>query len=184
MRRWRSGGRRFAYPFRLWAPRSKAVGRLEDARSAYARAAAVAPASAVAEHNLASILGDLEGFADSEVAARRALAKGLDAPETWLVLARALLGQGRAAEAEDAYRAVIARRPDHVEAHGELAQLIWMRTDDVEAAAIALDLARIRFPNLQALALKKGPNCCRRRGILRAPTPRSRLWSQEVTPNR
>jgi tetratricopeptide (TPR) repeat protein len=133
----------------------KALGRLEGARAAYARAAAVAPASAVAEHNLASVLGDLESFADSEVAARRALAKGLDAPETWLVLARALLGQGRAGEAEDAYRAVIARRPDHVDAHGELAQLIWMRTDEVGAAAVALDLARIRFPDLQALALKK-----------------------------
>ncbi|MGH7025043.1 MAG: putative 2OG-Fe(II) oxygenase [Caulobacteraceae bacterium] len=133
----------------------KALGRLEDARSAYVRAVAAAPASAVAEHNLAGVCGDLDAFAESEAAAKRAFAKGLDAPETWLVLARALLGLGRNAEAENAYRAVIARRPDHVDAHGELAQLIWMRTDDVEAAAVTLDLARMRFPQLQALVLKK-----------------------------
>ncbi len=134
----------------------KAMGRFDEARTAFERALAAAPASAVAEHNLASVLGDLELFADSEAGARRAFAKGLDGPETWLVHARALLGQSRHDEAEAAYRAVVARRPDQVEAHGDLAQLIWMRTGDTAMAAAALDAAIAAFPAIEALRLKKG----------------------------
>ncbi|HEV2363033.1 MAG TPA: tetratricopeptide repeat protein [Caulobacteraceae bacterium] len=134
----------------------KALDHLGEAETAFSRAAAVAPASAVAEHNLGAVLGDLERFGESEAAARRALAKGGDAPETWLVLARALLGQGRNAEAEGAYRAVIAGRPDDVEAQGELAQLIWMLTDDVAVASVELDAAIARFPANLGLRLKKG----------------------------
>lgn len=134
----------------------KALGRLDEARDAYERAVAVAPASAVAEHNLAGALGDLEFFSDSEAAARRAFAKGLDAPETWLVHARALLGQNRHAEAEAAYREVMARRPGHVEASGELAQLIWMRTGDLSAATEDLDAAIAAFPSSQGLQLANG----------------------------
>ncbi len=139
-----------------WGGALKGVGRLEEARSAYARAAAAAPASAVAEHNLASVLGDLEDFPASVEAARRAFAKGLDAPETWLVLARALLGTGDLQSSEDAYREVIRRRPNTVDAQAELAQLIWMRTGDVQAATKDLDFAIRAFSGLQALRLKKG----------------------------
>jgi tetratricopeptide (TPR) repeat protein len=133
----------------------KALGQRDGALVFQERAIAAAPASGVAEHNLASTLGDLEHFPQSAEACRRAFAKGLDAPETWLVYARALLGQGLNPEAETAYRQVIARRPDHVEAHGELAQLVWMMSDDGVLAAQALDAAIGRFPNLQALRLKK-----------------------------
>ncbi|MGI9170763.1 MAG: putative 2OG-Fe(II) oxygenase [Caulobacteraceae bacterium] len=134
----------------------KALGRLDEARITYERAAAAAPASAVAEHNLASVLGDLERFAESEAATRRAFAKGLDAPETWLIHARALLGQSRLGEAETAYRAAIARCPDLVDAQGELAQLLWMRTGDAATAAAALDAAIGAFPGLEPLKLRKG----------------------------
>ena len=133
----------------------KRLGRLEEARSAYAGAATAAPESAAAAHNLASIDGDLDDLEASEAAARRALALGLDAPETWLVLARALVGLGHAVEAEAAYRAAIARRSDDVVAQAELAQLVWMRTGDIGAAGAALDLAIGLHPRLQVLALKK-----------------------------
>ena len=49
-------------------------------------------------------------------AARRAFANGGDAPETWLVLARALSGCGRHDEADDAYRMGLVNR---VVAEGE-----------------------------------------------------------------
>ncbi|MHB8528726.1 MAG: putative 2OG-Fe(II) oxygenase [Caulobacteraceae bacterium] len=133
----------------------KALGQLEEARGAFDRAVRATPQSAVAEHNLASVLGDLERFAESEAAVRRAFAKGLHAPESWLVLARSLVGQGRNAEAEQAYRQAIARRPDHVEAQAELAQLVWMQTEDASAATRALDDAIAAFPGLQALRLKR-----------------------------
>ncbi len=133
----------------------KAQGRLQEARDLYARIAAETPASAVAEHNLASIDGDMERFIEAEAGARRAQAKGLDAPETWLVLGRALLGQDRHAESEAAYREALRRRPDYADAHSELAQLIWMTTEDAFAAVSALDEILRQRPDAAPLALKK-----------------------------
>jgi tetratricopeptide (TPR) repeat protein len=129
--------------------------RVDEAIAAYERAAAVAPASAVAQHNLAGALGDAQRFAESETASRAAFSKGLDAPETWLVHARALQGQGRLDEAETAYREVIRRRPDYVDAHGELAQLIWMRTEDPQAARQAIDAAIAARPASPQLREKR-----------------------------
>jgi tetratricopeptide (TPR) repeat protein len=133
----------------------KAMGRMTEAVSVFERAAAAAPTSAVADHNLASILGDMERFGEAETAARRAQGKGLDAPETWLVLGRALLGQRRFDDAEAAYRQSIGRRPDYVDAHAALAQLIWMRTVDTGRALETLDQALRAFPANADLALRK-----------------------------
>ncbi len=133
----------------------KALGRLPEAMAAYRRGVAVAPTSAVAEHNLASILGDAERFAEAESAARRALAKGLDAPEVWLVLGRALIGLRRHDEAEGALRAAIARRPDYVEAHASLIQIVWMRTEDTGRALAEVDAALRATPRHAGLVLRK-----------------------------
>ncbi len=132
----------------------KALGRLDDSLIAYRRGVATAPTSAIAEHNVASVLGDLERFPESETATSRAFAKGLDAPETWLVRARALLGMGRNPEAEAAYREVLGRRPDDVEAAGELAQLVWMQTDDLSAASFDLQARIDAHPQVDALRLR------------------------------
>src|ERR1019366_2840023 len=119
----------------------QASGRLEGAIAVYTRLIEAAPQSGVAEHNLAGAFGDNHQFAQSEAAARRAFAKGLDAPETWLVLARALQGLGRFEEAEAAFRQSIARRPAYADAHRDLAQLIWMRSGSLPEARAALDAA-------------------------------------------
>ena len=118
-----------------------ANGRSDEAIAVYSRGTRMAPKSGVAEHNLAANLGDAHRFAESEQAARRAMAKGLNALETWLVYARALQGGGAYDEAEVALRRIINRKPTAVEAHGDLAQLIWMRTEDVDRATAALDAA-------------------------------------------
>ena len=97
----------------------------------------------------------MEHFGEAETAARRAQAKGLDAPETWLVLGRALLGQRRFEEAEAAYHQSIDRRPDYVDAHAALAQLIWMRTVDAGRALETLDRALAAFPANADLAVRK-----------------------------
>lgn len=109
------------------------VALAERERLARARVAA-RPSSVVAEHNLASVLGDLGDFAGAAAATERALAKGGDAPETWLVRGRALQGLGRLDEAEAALATAIERRPDYAVAHRDLAQLRWMRTADVRHA--------------------------------------------------
>ena len=133
----------------------KSLRRFDEALAAYARARDVAPSSAVAEHNLAGLLGDLQRYAESETATRKAFAKGLDAPETWLVLGHALEGLGRLDEAAEAYGEAIGRRPTFADAHGDLAQLVWMRTEDVDAASQALDRSIAAHPGDPALRQKK-----------------------------
>ena len=133
----------------------KAARRLDRAIEVYRRAVSLAPKSAVAEHNLAAALADDERFAEAEAAARRAFAKGLDAPQTWLTLGRALQGQDRFDEAEQAYRQVIGRLPNDPDAHADLAQLIWMRTGHLAAASGALDGAIAAHPTDSRLKAAK-----------------------------
>jgi len=120
----------------------KTCRRLHDALALHRRIVAIKPSSGTAEHNLAAVLGDLGQVDAAEAASRRALAKGLTAPELWLVRARALLALGRLDEADRAFRTALAGRPDYVDAHRDLAQLIWMRTEDLSAATQALRCAR------------------------------------------
>lgn len=103
--------------------------------------APAAPESAVAAHNLAAALGDGGDFAGAVAASARAIALGGDAPETWLVRARALQGVGDLDAAEAAFGEAIRRRPGYAVAHRDLAQLRWMRTADPAAAMAALDAA-------------------------------------------
>jgi tetratricopeptide (TPR) repeat protein len=129
----------------------KGAGRLEEALAVYERSVIAAPNSGVAEHNVAATLGDLGRSAEAEAAARRAFAKGLDAPETRLVQARALAALGRYDEAEAAFRTALAQQPLYVDAHRDLAQLIWMRTEDKEKATAAIDAGLTRDPGAVAL---------------------------------
>jgi tetratricopeptide (TPR) repeat protein len=133
----------------------KSLRKSDQAVAAYARARDAAPSSAVAEHNLAGLLGDLHRYAECEAAVVAAFAKGLDAPETWLVHARALQGLGRLDEAAVAYGEAISRRPAFADAHGDLAQLIWMRTEDVATSTQALDRSITDHPEEPNLRLKK-----------------------------
>ena len=119
----------------------KALGRAEESLAAYERAAMLGSPSGVAEHNVAAGLADVGRYAEAETRARKAQTLGLRAPETLLVLAHALQGQDRLDEAEETYRAAIRARPGYFDAHKDLAQLIWMRTEDVAAASEELDRA-------------------------------------------
>src|SRR6187401_789122 len=92
------------------------------------------PKDRIAWHNLAAAEGNLARPREAEAAARQAIALGLPAPETRLVLARALQMQGRLDEAEHMFDAALAKRPDYVDAHRDFAQLIWMRTGDIGRA--------------------------------------------------
>ncbi|WP_298162333.1 putative 2OG-Fe(II) oxygenase [Brevundimonas sp.] len=120
------------------------------------QAVAARPASAVAEHNLAAALGDMGDAEGALAAVRRAFAKGGDAPETWLVFARALISSSRLTEAEEALRQTLSRRPDYADALRDQAQLIWMRSGDAGAALAAID-ARLRSaPTAQLAGLRAG----------------------------
>jgi len=132
-----------------------AMGRLEDAIGVYEKGVEAAPKSGVAEHNLAAATGDAQRFSESKQAAHRAMAKGLDAIETWLVYARALKGLGSYDEAETTYRRILKRRPDMFDAHADLAQLIWMRTEDSFAALLEIETALTMRPRDAGLSRVK-----------------------------
>lgn len=125
----------------------KAAGRPREALAANQAAVSRFPGSRVSWHNLASTLGDLGQVQEAEAAARKAIELGLSAPETRLVLARALQEQRRFDDAEEAFLAAIDARPEYEEAHRELAQLVWMRTGDRRAAMARLEHAAASFPS-------------------------------------
>ncbi len=125
----------------------KALNRTNEAIVVYTRAIKASPASAVAEHNLAAIYCDANRFAEAEAGARRAFAKGIDVPQTWLTLARALQGQDRFDEADHAFRQVIRRNPLDSAAQRELAQLLWMRSEAVAEACEVIDQTRASYPD-------------------------------------
>jgi predicted Zn-dependent protease len=88
----------------------KAAGRLNEAIVRYGEALAANPKSGVAEHNLAAALGDAGRWAEAEPHIRAAFGKGIDAPETWLMLARCEQALNRLEPSEKAFREAIKRR--------------------------------------------------------------------------
>ena len=72
-----------------------------------------------------------------------------------LVHARALQGQARFTDADAAYQQAIRRRPDYLDAHGDLAQMRWMQSEDVNVACTSLDAAIAAYPRAQMLRVKK-----------------------------
>jgi tetratricopeptide (TPR) repeat protein len=117
----------------------QAAGRGPEAVEVLTRAAKAAPDSAVADHNLAGALVEVQDFVGGEAAARRARARGLDAPELWLVWARAVTGQGRLREGEALYAEAVKRRPSFDKAVAELAHAVWMRSGDRDQTLAVFD---------------------------------------------
>lgn len=144
------------YPIlQLLAAALRSGGRPAEAIVPLRIMAGLRPTSAVAEHNLAAALGDAGDAAGSHDAARRALAKGGDAPETWLVLARALVSLSRLGEAADALAEALKRRPDYADALRDQAQLVWMQDGEADAALARIDgLLAMPGGNLALAALR------------------------------
>jgi tetratricopeptide (TPR) repeat protein len=137
------------------ANRLKAQGRWAEAVAAHRQITRAYPGNPVAFHNLASILGDTGQAADAEEAAVHARRLGLDAPETWLVCARAVQAQGRLDEAEGLYQQTLRRRPLYLDALRDLSQLRWMRTGSRTDALQGIDAALQRLPGQPELILLK-----------------------------
>jgi tetratricopeptide (TPR) repeat protein len=133
----------------------QSVGRFDEALVCLQRAVETSPASAVAEHNLAGALGDSERYPESEAAIGRAMAKGLDAAESWLVLARALAAQDQEGKAEIAYHEAVKRNPYYADAYADWAQIIWTRTGDADAAMAVLDEVIEAQPRDPSLLMQK-----------------------------
>ena len=140
---------------------------------------AVQPSDRVSWHNLAAAEGDLGHAAEAEIAARRAIALGIDAPETRLVLARALQSLRKLDEAESMFRKAIALRPAYADAHRDLAQLTWMRTGRTEDALKKLSRALRESPADGALHLVHS-SVLELPAIWRAPSPLPRAMARRA----
>ncbi len=132
----------------------QAAGRLEESIRAFARAAALRPDSGGAEQNLAMALCGGHWFVEAEAATGRALAKGAGSPDVWLTRARALQGLGELDAAEQAFKQAVSLGAG-ADAHAELAQMIWTRTEDSGLALGTLNAAIAARPGDSALLRAK-----------------------------
>jgi tetratricopeptide (TPR) repeat protein len=137
------------------ANRLKADGKLRAAIEQYRLTVRSFPQSAVARHNLAAALGDAGNNQEAETTIRHAMQMGLDAPQSWLVLARALQAQFRLQDAKSAFEAVLQRNPLDLDAHLELSQLIWMQSGDPVAAAAPIETAMGLNPDVPGYCFVK-----------------------------
>ncbi|HLZ84610.1 MAG TPA: tetratricopeptide repeat protein, partial [Caulobacteraceae bacterium] len=133
----------------------QAAGRGQEAVEVLTRATKVAPNSAVADHNLAGALVEVQDFVAGEAAARRARARGLDAAELWMNWARAVTGQGRLTEGEALYAEAVKRRPDFDKAVAELAHTVWMRSGDRAETMAVFDQVFARTGPTPELLMQK-----------------------------
>lgn len=147
----------------LAARAQRALGRSAEAAELLEIVAVNAPDNGIVAHNLAAALGDAGNHARAVIAARRAVDLR-DAPESWLVLGKALQALGEMDDARATLEQAIVRRPGYVEALQLLSQLIWMTSGDAEAALFPLrtGLRQAPSPELAAVAchvmrVRQGP---------------------------
>jgi len=128
-----------------------ALGRQEEAITTYRNIVAAAPNNLAALHALAIALHTTGRYADAERVAHHALTRGHRTAALYNTYARSLIAQGMLDRAEAALRDSLKLEPRLVEAHNNLAQLIWMRTGDIAQATAILDRVLETFANDEAL---------------------------------
>ena len=128
-----------------------ALGRSDDAIGWSRNLVARAPGNAAAGQALASALQAANRHGEAEAVARHALERGPGNATLYCTRARSLIALGEYDRAETALRDCLRLEPQHVEAHGDLARLVWMRTGDRGQTTEALDHALQKFPGNDAL---------------------------------
>jgi tetratricopeptide (TPR) repeat protein len=144
----------------LYAQALGASGREIEALAVWKKAAEAYADNNLAHHNCAVMQERLGLFAEAIASARRAIALGSDAADTWAVLARALQGAGYYDDAEQTYREALRRRPLMGDVHRDLAQLVWMRTADVIAATEDLRRSIAAAPGTPVLIAQLAKALC------------------------
>jgi tetratricopeptide (TPR) repeat protein len=133
----------------------RAARQHDEAANAWKKAIAVSPDEPALYHNWAAALGDLHRHAEAALAIEAGFAKGLNAHQSYLVLARAKAGMLSLGEASEAYRRYLSSASEDVTAHAELAELVWMQTGDVGKSLEALDDALARLPEQVGLIVTR-----------------------------
>lgn len=151
----RDGGQPSTEYWMLLGHARMVAGEPDAAAAAFRAWLQIKPDSLDARMRLAAALADGQHASEAEAEIRHCIAAGARTPEAGFVLARALMGQGRYAEAEQQLRAVVRAQPDHETAQGNLSELVWMRTGDAAAANEELDAALGKRPDFPGLRIIK-----------------------------
>lgn len=127
------------------------LGRQAEAVSSYESLVAAAPDSPAPAQALAMAMSATGRHAEARRIAQRILARGFRTATLCHTYARSLMAEGDGTGAEAALRECLRLEPHRLEAHNSLAQLVWVRTGDLEQATETLDQTLQRFPNDDAL---------------------------------
>lgn len=128
-----------------------ALGRSAEAVDFYKNVLTRAPTSAAAASALAMALQSANRHAEAERVSRRAIGRGCRSAALHHARARSLLAMGEFERAEAALRDCLQLEPQRVDAHDDLARLVWMRSGDTAEATAVLDQAIAKFGNDDAL---------------------------------
>lgn len=128
-----------------------ALGHSADAVEWCRKLLARLPDNIAAEQALATALQAANRHDEAESVARRALRRGPRNATLCYTHARSLIALGEYARAETALRDCLLLEPQHVDAHGDLARLVWMCSADAGRATEAIDEALQTFSNNDAL---------------------------------
>jgi tetratricopeptide (TPR) repeat protein len=128
-----------------------ALGRSGDAIDWCRKLVARSPGNAAAEQALATALQAADRHDEAENVARHALEHGPRNATLCYTHARSLIALGEYQRAEATLRDCLRLEPQHVDAHGDLARLVWMRSGNGSQATEALDEALQTFSNNDAL---------------------------------
>ncbi|HET7931077.1 MAG TPA: tetratricopeptide repeat protein [Rhodanobacteraceae bacterium] len=132
-----------------------ALGRAPEAVSFYRDIVARTPGSPAAEHALAIALQACGQHEEAGRIAEHCAATGHRSAALGHARARSLIALGRFADAEAALHDCLQQEPRRVEAHDDLARLVWMRSGDAAEATAALDAALRQYPDDDALLAAK-----------------------------
>lgn len=128
-----------------------ALGRGAEAVDLYQNALTRAPTDVAAASALAIALQSENRHAEAERVSRRAIGRGCRSAALHHARARSLVAMGEFERAEAALRDCLQLEPQRVDAHDDLARLVWMRSGDTAEATAMLDQAIARFGNDDAL---------------------------------
>jgi tetratricopeptide (TPR) repeat protein len=128
-----------------------ALGRGDEAIGFYRGIVADSPDNTTAAHALAIALQAVNRHEEAERALRPVLSGGHSSAALCYTRARGLIALGEFERAESTLRDCLRLEPQHVDAHGDFARLIWMGTGDVAQATAMLDQALRKFAHNDAL---------------------------------
>lgn len=128
-----------------------ALGRKDEAVAFYRAIVAKAPGNPAAAHALAVALQSSDRHEEAERLALRAREGEPRSAAFCYTHARSLVALGEFDRAEATLRDCLRLDPQHADAHGDLARLVWMRTGDAAETTAEIDRALRTFPNNDAL---------------------------------